>query len=112
MPENPELFGMGAILVALITAWAKMRPAMKKIEADEDASLRNDLLKRIEKLEIDNRSDRDDHKVNLAAVRAEYDALLQAAHKRYDDMCTAYELKLLANQEQIDKLMNILIKEH
>jgi len=110
VPENPELYGMGAIVVALITAWTKMRPAMKKIESEEDNSLRTDLLKRIDSLEIAERSERQRHADEIKAIRQECDAALLKMQLRHERVCTDYEAKIKGFEEKVDLLMDALLE--
>ena len=121
MPENPELYGMGAIVIALITAWSKMRPALKEIESKDDNSLRTDLLNRIKELEgkeealrtlasANEKALREQHEKNTREIRAEYETVISKMAVRYDEMCKAYDGKLAAFQEKVDLLMDALLE--
>ena len=83
MVENPEVVTIGGLVIMLITAWFKIKPAMRKIESDSDTSLRADLFQRIETLEkkldqerreCDDKLDklRSEHVADIAALRLDY----------------------------------------
>jgi len=120
LPENPELYGMGAIVVALVTAWTKMRPAMRKIEADEDVSLRADLMNMVKELKDKEReavksgqdallAQQRQHEANLKEVRAEYEAIIQRMEAKYDQTVAAYEARLADFQYRVDLLVDNLM---
>ena len=110
MPELPDGLGMGAIFLALATAWAKFRPAMKKLETEEDSSLRGDLLKRISSLEEAERLDRQRHVEEIKAIREECNVTIQKMTDRHDAIVQDYEAKLTAFQLKADLLMDALLE--
>jgi Skp family chaperone for outer membrane proteins len=90
--ENPETLTIGGLILMLITAWFKVKPAMLKIEADSDTSLRSDLFQRIETLEKKLDQERKDCDDKLAKLRSEHVADIAALktdyQKRLDELQT------------------------
>lgn len=84
MQENRDLIGIAAILVAIAVAWFKMKPAMRKISADEDAALRGDLLERVRQLEQDLKDERRDCRAELSELRHEHNQAIHALNTRYE----------------------------
>lgn len=111
MVENPEAVGMGALAVAVLTAWFKMKPAMKKIESDEDASLRTDLLKMVADTKADLAAERKSHQDIVQAMRTEHEHAIASMTRRHNDICKDYEMKLMAFQTRVDDLMDRLIDQ-
>jgi len=109
--ENPEVWGVGGILVAVATAWFKMKPAMLKTESEADNSLRGDLLARITKLEADMVSERNAAHAVLEAVRREHETAMSNMTRRHNAICQDYETKLNASQQRIDSLTDRLIQQ-
>jgi hypothetical protein len=102
---------MAALALAVVTAWFKMKPAMRKIESEEDSSLRTDLLKRISQLETDMSAERKVHQEVLDAMRKEHADAIVAMTSRHNDICRDYEQKLVAFQARMDVLMDRLIEQ-
>lgn len=98
--ENPETLTIGGLILMLITAWFKVKPAMLKIEADSDTSLRFDLFQRIETLEKKLDQERKDCDAKLDKLRSEHLADIAALksdyQKRLDELQT--HLTHLINQ--------------
>jgi len=101
---------MGAIFLALVTAWTKFKPTMKKLETEEDNSLRGDLLKRISTLEEAERSIRVLHAEEIKSIRAECDITIQKMTDRHERVCLDYESKLKTFQDKVDLLMDTLLE--
>ena len=90
--ENPETLTIGGLILMLITAWFKVKPAMLKIETDSDTSLRSDLFQRIETLEKKLDQERKDCDAKLDKLRSEHVADIAALksdyQKRLDELQT------------------------
>lgn len=109
--ENPETVGMGVLALGVITAWFKMKPAMKKIESEEDASLRTDLMKMVSDAKADLASERKSHQDIVQSMRTEHELALMALSERHMAICAEYENKLQAFQRRVDDLMDRLIEQ-
>ena len=109
--ENPETVGMGVLALGVVTAWFKMKPAMKKIESDEDASLRGDLLKMVTESKAELASERKSHQDIVQTMRTEHEAAIAIMAQRQTDICKDYEVKLMQFQKRIDDLMDRLIEQ-
>lgn len=94
MPENPEYYGMGAIAAALITAWTRMRPAMKKLQGEENTSLRTDLFTRIRELEKQLNEQDTKHDETVKAIRSEYEGIIERMQTRHDAELAKYQEKI------------------
>ena len=106
---TPETLGMGAVIIALITAWVKIRPAMKKIEVEENTSLRGDLFQRIKDLEETQKAERVSHQEALKEIKAEYEGAIKGMREQHDRIIADYEDKLLRLQVKIDELLKMLL---
>ena len=122
MLENGELVGVGGVVVALITAITRMKPATDKIKLEGDQSLRADLLKRIESLEDDQRQDREKHEstVNsmreshdniVRVIRTEYETIISGMREEHRRVCAEYESKLETFQAKVDRLLDMLMNK-
>lgn len=109
IPENPELYGVGAIVVALITAWTKMKPETEKLKNERDNSLRADLLSRIKTLEDNQFNERREHVENVNRIRNEYEAIITRMEEKYERAIAEYELKLKTVQAKLDMVMDALL---
>lgn len=108
--QYPETVGLVGLIIALVIAWVKIRPAMRKIEVDEDASLRSDLLGRITHLEDSINGERNSHHSIILEIRQEHDRTIKDMQARHDIICRDYEEKLRQFQERVDRLMTQLLE--
>lgn len=83
---------------------------MRKIEVDEDASLRSDLMRRITHLEESIKEEHKNHTNVILEIRREHDNIVRGMQVRHDAICKDYELKLAQFQERVDKLMDQLLE--
>jgi len=110
--ENPENLGFVGLALATVLAWIKIRPAMRKIVSDEDASLRSDLLDRITHLEVSINAERTKHHNIISEIRHEHDLIVREMQQRHDVICKDYEDKLNQFQARVDRLMEQLIERN
>lgn len=108
MQVNSELIGIGAIIITLFTAWTKMRPAMQKIAADEDDSLRGDLLNRIKELEASVKEERESCKTEIEKIKAEHKSDIEFRDLRYDEVNKSYAAALKGFSDTINNLHTVL----
>ena len=73
---------VAAVVLALVKAW----PALKKLQVEEDGSLRSDLMARITKLEDELAVERKSCAELIAEMRRDYEARLAAQGRQIDDL--------------------------
>lgn len=73
---------VAVVLLAVIKGW----PALKKLQVEEDGSLRSDLMARITKLEDELAVERKACAELIAEMRRDYEARLAAQGRQIDDL--------------------------
>jgi hypothetical protein len=86
------LVGLLNVLVGgALVAWIKNRAPMRKLQKDADEKLRDDLLARVDKLEVRLDKERDNHAAEVATMHAEYDADMAVMRHRVNNLTQCFE---------------------
>lgn len=109
-PANPELIAMITVFSTIVIAWFKLKPAMRKIESEDDISLRSDLLGRIKHLEEAAVMASEKHREEIREIRSQHDATVAKLNDRCEALCNDYEDKLRGYQLKVDDLLNTFIQ--
>ena len=74
---TPTTYSLWAIFAACVYLIIKMRPAMKKLQMEQDGSLRTDLLKRVGDLETELATERRDCERRLGKMQQKLDGAIR-----------------------------------
>jgi hypothetical protein len=74
---TPTTYSLWAIFAACVYLIIKMRPAMKKLQMEQDGSLRTDLLKRVGDLEMELAAERRDCERRLSKMQLKLDGAIR-----------------------------------
>lgn len=99
---------VGVVVLALVKAW----PALRRLQMEEDGSLRGDLLARITRLEDALSEERRTCAEQLAEIRRDYEARLAAQGRQIDHLQRElYILRAAALPKMTGAAMTALTKQ-
>lgn len=99
LPAAPEAYSAVGILLLLLLAWSKMKPALKEIETKEAMAFRSLLIERIKHLEDCIIQERKDCEAKLKAMQERFDQVQHDMQERLELLMDA----LLASKSPAER---------